>query len=136
MSPPPGQILDPGQPVTISAKIPIYKSLDPKSVGMTLISMTGGVMPYSYDAATGLISLVIDEGFTGPLQRALVWATDKKSGRRVEASWTFRIPQDPANCPPVDPGASGTTETRVARTVSATPAQTHAANGGASRLQN
>jgi peptidoglycan/xylan/chitin deacetylase (PgdA/CDA1 family) len=131
MSPTPGQILDPAEPVTVSAKIPIFKNLEPKSVGMALLSMTGGVMPYSYDAATGLISLVIDEGFTAPLQRALVWATDKKSGRRVEASWTFRIPLDPASCPSVDPGAGAIP---VARSVSAP--QSHTASSGASRLQN
>jgi peptidoglycan/xylan/chitin deacetylase (PgdA/CDA1 family) len=107
ISPPPGQILDPGQPLTISARIPNFKSLDPKSVGIALLSMTGSI-PYSYDAQNGLISLIINEGLTGSLQRALVWATEAKSGRRVEASWTFRLPglfADPAFCPPIDPGA-------------------------------
>ena len=105
MSPQPGQMLDPGQGVTISAKIPNYKELDPKSVGIALLSMAGSI-PYSYDAENGLISLAVNEGLTGTLHRALVWATEK-SGRRVEASWTFRFPDlsDPAVCPPIDPGA-------------------------------
>jgi len=108
MTPPPGQVLDPGQVVTISARIPNHESLDPKSVGMALVSMTG-TLPYSYDAQNGLISLIVSEGLKGTLQRALVWATERKSGRRVEASWTFRLPDifgDPLLCPPIDPGAA------------------------------
>ncbi len=107
MSPPPGHVLDPGQPLTISARIPGYKSLDPKSVGMALLSITRS-LPYSYDAQNGLISLILNEGLSGSLQRALVWGTEARSGRRVEASWTFRLPAligDPALCPPIDPGA-------------------------------
>jgi peptidoglycan/xylan/chitin deacetylase (PgdA/CDA1 family) len=104
MTPTPGQMLDPGQMI-ISARIPNYQNLEPKSVGMALVSMTG-TLPYSYDAQNGLISLMVSEGLQGTLQRALVWATERKSGRRVEASWTFRLPDllaDPAFCPPIDP---------------------------------
>lgn len=105
MSPAPGLLLDPGQTVTISARIPNYRNLEPKSVGIALLSMTG-TLPYSYDAENGLISLILNEGLQGSLQRALVWATERKSGHRVEASWTFRLPDlinDPAFCPPIDP---------------------------------
>lgn len=104
MIPQPGRLLDPGQVVEISARIPNYKDVDPKSVGIALLSMTGS-LPYSYDARSGLISLILNEALTGRLQRALVWATDTKSGRRVEASWTFRLPDflDPEFCPPIDP---------------------------------
>jgi len=104
LTPLPGQLLDPGQ-MTISAHIPDYQRLEPKSVGMALLSMTG-TLPYSYDAKNGLISLMVNEGLQGTLQRALVWATEKKSGRRVEATWTFRLPDvfgDPSACPPIDP---------------------------------
>src|SRR5438270_13478699 len=59
MSPEPGQLLDPGEPTMISAKIPNYKNLEPKSVGMALLSITGAI-PYSYDAENGYISLVIN----------------------------------------------------------------------------
>src|SRR5262249_32280244 len=100
----PGKLLDPGD-LTISAHIPDYQRLDPKSVGMALLSMAG-TFPYSYDAKNGWISLMVNEGLQGTLQRALVWATEKKSGRRVEASWTCRLPDvfgDPAFCPPIDP---------------------------------
>lgn len=134
MSPQPGQILDPGQTVAISAKIPNYKNLDPKSVGIALLSMTGA-MPYSYDAKSGLISLLVNEGLKGTLQRALVWATDVRSGRRVEASWTFKIPIliDPASCPPIDPGAVPMRTTGIERGTSGTA---QARSAGASRLQN
>lgn len=108
MTPPPGQIID-ADPLTISARIPNYKTLDPTSVGIALLSMTG-TLPYSYDARKGLISLMVGDELKGKLQRALVWATEAKSGRRVEASWTFRLPEenpliDPASCPPIDPNA-------------------------------
>jgi len=113
MTPPPGQAIDPGIPVTISAKIPNYKTLDPKSIGLALMSTTASV-PYSYDPKDGLITLTIKDALKG-FQRALVWATDLKSGRRFEASWTFRIPEpppavpaanpltSPQQCPPADP---------------------------------
>ena len=131
MSPEPGELLDPGEPTMISAKIPNYKSLEPKSVGMALLSNTGAI-PYSYDAENGYISLVINEGLTGSLQRALVWATEVKSGRRVEATWTFRVPSiDPPVCPPIDPSAEPAIAGGHATAVSAT--QQRAA--GTSRLQ-
>src|ERR1051325_10987507 len=93
VSPPQGQAIDPGIPTTISAKIPNYKSLDPKSVGIALMSATASV-PYSYDPKDGLITLTIKDALKG-FQRALVWATDLKSGRRFEASWTFHVPDTP-----------------------------------------
>jgi peptidoglycan/xylan/chitin deacetylase (PgdA/CDA1 family) len=134
MSPQPGQLLDPGQTVTISARIPNYKTLDPKSVGIALLSMTGS-LPYSYDARKGLISLVISEELTGRLQRALVWATDTRSGRRVEASWTFRLPEiiDPEFCPPIDPRIL---PTRPAQSIApATEATAGRGGSGEGRLQ-
>ena len=136
MSPAPGHILDAGQMLTISAKIPNYKELDPRSVGMALLSITGAV-PYSYDAQNGLISLVINEGLSGPLQRALVWATEAKSGHRVEASWTFRLPSwmtDPDYCPPVDPSLAERTSQAAAP--GGTTAASHSQPTGAPRLQN
>ncbi|HKO54792.1 MAG TPA: polysaccharide deacetylase family protein, partial [Thermoanaerobaculia bacterium] len=50
MTPLPGQIVDPGQaPATvISAKIPNFQALDPRTVGMALISSTG-TTPFTYD---------------------------------------------------------------------------------------
>lgn len=118
MTPHPGQVLDTvtlvagtapaSSPVTISAKIPSYKRLDPKSVGMTLMS-TAGSVPFSYDPRDGSISVTIKEALKGKFQRALVWANEVKTGKRVEAMWTFRLPDplapplDPAACPPKDP---------------------------------
>jgi peptidoglycan/xylan/chitin deacetylase (PgdA/CDA1 family) len=100
MLPQPGQLLDGGQNVTISAKIPNHELLDPHSVGIALLSMAGSI-PYAYDPADGSVTLVVKDALEGTLQRALVWATDLRSGKRVEASWTFSLPGD---CPAIDPG--------------------------------
>jgi len=119
IAPQTGQAIDPGIPLTISAKIPNYKTLDPKSVGLALMSVTASV-PYSYDPKDGLITMTIKDALKG-FQRALVWATDSKTGRRFEASWTFRVPEPPpvvpaANplappqaCPPTDPNVAPVT---------------------------
>ena len=131
MSPEPGQLIDPGEPAMISAKIPNYKQLEPTSVGIALLSMAGAI-PYSYDAENGYISITIPDALSGTLQRALVWATDAKSGRRVEGSWTFRLPVEPPVCPPIDPTPTTVHRGSAATTVSASSPQPNRA----SRLQN
>ncbi len=98
MTPKPG-VIDAGVNL-ISARIPNFESLDPKSVGLALLSL-GNAVPYSYDAKNGAISLAIRDGITAiksRYHRALVWGTDTKTGKRVEATWVFRLP-DP-NKPP------------------------------------
>src|SRR4029077_16152520 len=98
-------------------------------------SMTGTI-PYSYDAKSGLISLMLSEGLQGTLQRALVWATERKSGRRFEASWTFRLPDvfgDPAVCPNIDPAVVAQ---HVLQSGGATVGTTASRPAGAPRLQN
>jgi peptidoglycan/xylan/chitin deacetylase (PgdA/CDA1 family) len=97
LTPNAGEIKD-GAVTTISAKIPDPKSLDPKSVGMALISL-GSALPYSYDANTGAIKVTLQETLDtlkGKYHRAIVWATDLKTGKRVEASWAFKFPDPPA----------------------------------------
>ncbi len=110
VAPLPGQMFDPAKPV-VQAKIPNYKSIDPKSVGTALMSI--GTVPYTYDPKDGSITLTLQSvvsNLKGKYQRALVWANDVK-GHRVEASWTFKMPGaddvkpvanplDPAVCPP------------------------------------
>jgi len=128
MKPTPGETVDSIDALTISAKLPNYRRLDPKSVGIALLSMPGTV-PYSYDARNGEISLTVGDDLKGTLQRALVWATDAKSGRRVEASWTFQLPNsgpfaDPSTCPAIDPGALPTLPTRTAAPVGGDAAAT------------
>ena len=114
MTPQPGQVLDVEPTVTVMAKIPNYKSVDPESVGLALLSMPATV-PYTYDPKDGSISMTIKDVLKGTFQRALVWATDSKTGRRVEAMWTFRLPepissvQTPPNCPPIDVPVARTT---------------------------
>ena len=101
MTPTPGQVVDVPQTV-VSARIPNHESLDPTSVGMALLSL-GNIAPYSYDALTGQISMMLDEEFEnlkGKHHRAVVWATDTKSGKRVEATWTFSLPSDEPSLPP------------------------------------
>lgn len=88
------------RPTVISARIPNHEKLDPTSVGLALLSL-GTVAPYSYDARTGSVSLAVNE----PIEklrrknhRAVVWAKDAKTGKRVEATWTFRF-AEPAEEP-------------------------------------
>lgn len=100
MTPKPGIGIDPGI-TTISAKIPGYQSLDPKSVGMALLSL-GTTLPYSYDARSGEITLTLSDAISSlksKYNRAVVWATELKTGKRVEATWVFRLP-DPNALPP------------------------------------
>jgi peptidoglycan/xylan/chitin deacetylase (PgdA/CDA1 family) len=92
MTPQPGVISDPGQTLMVSAKIPNHEHIDPKSVGMALLSVPGS-LPFSYDPRTGAISVAaVKDALKGTYQRALVWATDAKSGKRIEASWIFKLP--------------------------------------------
>ena len=91
VAPLPGQFLDPAQPI-VQAKIPNYKAIDPKSVGMALMSV--GTVPYTYDPKDGSITMMLSNVMStlkGKYQRAMIWANDVK-GNRVEASWTFRLP--------------------------------------------
>jgi peptidoglycan/xylan/chitin deacetylase (PgdA/CDA1 family) len=90
---------------TISAKIPGFQNVDPKSVGMALLSL-GKTVPYAYDARSGEVTLTLDKAMSAlksKYHRAIVWATDLKTGKRIEATWVFRLP-DP-NAPPPKPQA-------------------------------
>ena len=104
ITPNPGQAIDPGVTV-ISAKIPNYKSLDPKSVGMALLSV-GSPVPYSYDSRSGSISMVLQDAIStlkAKVHRAVVWGNDAKSGKRVEASFVLHLPEPEKPLPPVTP---------------------------------
>jgi peptidoglycan/xylan/chitin deacetylase (PgdA/CDA1 family) len=106
VTPLPGQLLDPAQPV-LQAKIPNYKNIDPNTIGMALMGV--GTVPYKYDPKDGSITMMLRDVATalkGKYQRALIWATDSH-GKRVEASWTFKLldpnapkPPDAAPAPP------------------------------------
>jgi peptidoglycan/xylan/chitin deacetylase (PgdA/CDA1 family) len=94
MTPQPGKPAAP-EMTTIKARIPKADSIDPRSVGMALLSL-GTAVPYAYDARTGEISLTLNKelGEMKPRShRAIVWANDAKTGKRVEATWVFRLPQ-------------------------------------------
>jgi peptidoglycan/xylan/chitin deacetylase (PgdA/CDA1 family) len=122
MSPKPGDVTEPV--VTISARIPNFQKLDPQSVGMALIG-AGSLLPYAYDAKTGSITLMVNDAIKtlkGTYQRALVWAKDAKTGKRVEASWSFKWPEQILPAPLPIP----TTPAQVVPAASETPQPTPA----------
>jgi peptidoglycan/xylan/chitin deacetylase (PgdA/CDA1 family) len=121
LTPRPG-IVDPGV-TSVSAKIPGFKNLDPRSVGMALLSL-GSAVPYSYDATSGAISLAVREGISAVksrYHRAVVWGTDVKTGKRVEATWVFRMPDPNKPAPAATPPAP--TRVVAAAAVVAPPVQ-------------
>ena len=121
----PEKIVDPGVTV-ISAKIPGFQSLDPKSVGMALLSL-GSAMPYSYDARNGEISMALHdaiETLQSKVHRAVVWGIDSKTGRRREATWVFRVPTPE----PVAPAAAATAPAPVTTARVATAAHSGGSN--------
>ena len=93
MTPAPGDVTETA--TLVSARIPNHENIDPKSVGLALLTLDR-VVPFSYDAETGAIGLELPEEASrlrGKDHHAVVWGRDSKSGKRVEATWTFRIPQ-------------------------------------------
>ncbi|HYI10461.1 MAG TPA: polysaccharide deacetylase family protein [Thermoanaerobaculia bacterium] len=123
MTPKPGNVdVDGGIITTISAKIPQFQNVDPKSVGMALLS-AGVTVPYSYDARSGEVTLRLKETIAemkAKYHRAVVWATDLKTGKRVEATWVFRLGQPEA--PKVKPPDPATPARVVAAAAVVTPA--------------
>lgn len=109
MTPAPGKPAGMHQRV-LSARIARHETMDPKSVGMAILGM-GASFPFAYDARTGAISLTIRkaaEEMKGKVHRAVVWATDSHTGKRFEATWTFRFgsPEAPQEFPVARPAAS------------------------------
>ena len=87
--PRPGKRGDPDRPV-ISARIEEFEALDPASVNLSVVG-SGGRMPFSYDPRDGRISLVMREPMPAGKYRAAVWGTDRETGKRREAVWSFSI---------------------------------------------
>lgn len=123
MTPRPGKLVDDAVS-TISAKIPKFDSIDPRSVGMALLSL-GSAVPFAYDARSGEITLTLRDTIStlkSRSHRAIVWATDRTTGKRVEATWTFRLPDpnepQPAPAPriPVAVTANGVGSTGASHT--------------------
>jgi peptidoglycan/xylan/chitin deacetylase (PgdA/CDA1 family) len=118
MTPKPGKVDNPGI-MEISAKIPKFQNLDPKSVGMALLSL-GSAMPYSYDARSGEIKVALREtvaSLKSKVHRAIVWGTDLSTGKRVEATWVFRMDDPQAPKPAVPPAVPPGTAPVVAAAV-------------------
>jgi peptidoglycan/xylan/chitin deacetylase (PgdA/CDA1 family) len=102
-SPRPGRLFDRTHPV-VSARIRDFKEIDPASIGMALLPSGSG--PVSYNANAGEISMTVREPLRENRQQAIIWARDVRSGKRVEALWTFylnEIPAVPAALPPARP---------------------------------
>ncbi|HVT43765.1 MAG TPA: polysaccharide deacetylase family protein [Thermoanaerobaculia bacterium] len=91
MTPSPGRELDLQRPV-VSARIANPDSIDPSSVRMALPAL--GTGHAFFDRRDGTVSLVVRDELKGRVQRAVVWGTDRKTGKRVEASWTFYVAAD------------------------------------------
>jgi peptidoglycan/xylan/chitin deacetylase (PgdA/CDA1 family) len=108
---------------TISAKIPGFKDLDPRSVGMALLSL-GTTLPYSYDARSGEVTLRLKNAIAdvkSKYHRAVVWATDK-TGKRVEATWVFKLPDPNAPKPAAPAPAPAKAVVAAAAVVPGAPA--------------
>ena len=123
--PAPTHVFEPDQPIVISAKLPNHKSLDPTSIGMALISPGTTASPFSYDPKDGSITMTLHdalETLRGKYQRAIVWATETKTGRRVEASWTFKVPEQLLPQPMTTPVAPATLAPSSGSTTVATSA--------------
>lgn len=93
--PHPGERFNPERPF-VTAQIPNFDSLDPNSVGMTVLNL--GRVPYSYDPRNGKISTVIRQPLKQNQHQVVVWGTDKQTGKRVEAVWSFYL-QPPQKAP-------------------------------------
>lgn len=91
-SPSPGNLFVRESPV-ISAKIRNFEDLEPNSVQMSVLSL--GATPYAYDPRDGTISLVVRDSLQHNLQSAFVWGIDRKTGKRVEATWNFYAKRRP-----------------------------------------
>lgn len=124
MTPRPGKAADPAV-TTVSAKIPHFKNVDPRSVGMALLSL-GSTVPYSYDARNGEVTLMLREAITNikSYHRAVVWAVDRRTGKRVEATWVFRIPGPDDQ--PQPPKATPAEPVDVLASASSAPPAVHA----------
>jgi peptidoglycan/xylan/chitin deacetylase (PgdA/CDA1 family) len=126
-----GSLFSPENPV-IAAKVADYKSLEPSSVGIAVVGL--GAVPSSFNPADGTISTVVRDPMPGNRQQVIVWGRDKKTGRRVESSWSFyasEIPQKvaapakaaaPTTAPPNKPSASNATTTHFAHNSTTAPA--------------
>lgn len=122
-TPKPGGTFNEAQPV-VSVKLRHFQKLDPASVGMAVLSL--GDTPFSYDPRDGSISMVVRDELKGDIQQVVVWGEEAATGKRVEATWSFRI--EPAGAtPPAATGgaASASTQGRVESRKKIVPARLH-----------
>lgn len=117
-TPAPGGSFDPEAPV-VSARIDGYEDLDPKSVSLAILGLRS--VPFSYDPRDGTISVVVRDPIPAGRYSAVVWGTDRETGRRRDASWSFTLREPDDRLVASADGEAG----RTRRAGHATTAATH-----------
>lgn len=112
-------IFDGNKPV-VSVRIPKFESLDPVSVGMTVLSL-GRTSSY-FDRRDGMVSIVVRDELKQKVQRAVVWGKDRRTGNRYEATWSFIVA-------PTEPTAASSPQPVARRRISADPVDRGAVSG-------
>lgn len=90
VTPRPGDELDSAEPL-IEARIAEPDKLAPGSISMAILGQ--GRVPFSFDPETGRISTVVRDSRSGQWQDVVVWASERGTGRRLEAVWRVRFPE-------------------------------------------
>lgn len=91
ISPRPGHSIDPGDPV-IEARIRNPERIAPGSLSAALLG--SGRIPFTFDPSTGVISTVLrDTPSGGRWHDVVIWARERGTGRRLEASWRVKFPE-------------------------------------------
>ena len=91
LTPRPGTDLDSDEPL-IEARVSHPDRLTPGSLSMAILGQ--GRVPFSFDPETGRISTVVRDTRGGAWQDVIVWAHERGTGRRLEATWRVRFPDD------------------------------------------
>lgn len=92
ITPEPGKEIDLEEPV-VEARIKSPEKIAPGSLAVAIVGR--GRVPFSYDPDSGRVSTVVRAGERGRWHDVVVWATERGTGRRLEASWPVRIPAAP-----------------------------------------
>lgn len=114
-----GSLFTPQHPV-IAARLRDFKSLDPNSVGISIVGL--GSVPFSYNPDDGTISTVVRDPLPGNKQHVVVWGRDAKTGKRLESSWTFYAHELPKKKLPLPAAVEPAATTAASATPAVDPA--------------